>query len=300
MVGAAVARRVAIFAAMLAVFFGGQAGAEGPHMFFDDLRKAYRHEEPYVHPGRAEFMSAQQVFRRVFDGAAIDRAVLKDAGLEVIRGSGGLGLSDRREAPAGRGFYGIRPEGRGILISAPHQYRDLGTGRIAALIMDEMPFRAFATNTVPRDLAVKDGFGRSDLAHLPGTHFNAFHAAFYRANPHGRIVQIHGFAQEKRKSQRGREADVILSSGFPVVPEGVREIAECLSAMGLTTLVYPEDIQELGGTTNANLAAVRDAGAPVGFFIHVELAAGLRERLRKDRDVRWIFATCLEAGLAQP
>lgn len=266
-------------------------------MKLDELRSLYRQSEVFRLPGGVELDAAGALFDSMIGGRAPDEAEAARAGLEPALAEGFAAVADWADDPAGRGLYAVRPGGLPLLLSAPHQFRDLHTGRIAALLMEEMEVRGLAVNTAPRDLKVEGRGGLSDLADLDLTHFNAFHVAFLRAHPAGRVVQLHGFAQEKRRTEAGRRADVILSSGSADPGEGVPRIAACLSAMGLTALVFPREVEELGGTTNATLAALRLAGAPNGSFVHVEMSVATRERLRKDTDARFVFGNCLGAGL---
>lgn len=266
-------------------------------MALQDLLESYRQSERFLLPERRESDAAGTVFRQMMDGSSVDLATVAEAGLELPLADSFSIAADRGDAPAGRGFFVLRSTGRAVLLSAPHQFRDLGTGIIAAQLMETMDFRGLAVNTAPRDLGVPGIAGDSDLSDLSDTHFNAFHLAFFHAHPAGRVVQLHGFAKEKRRSRAGREAEVILSSGSADPTDGVRQMAECLTAMGLRTLVYPQDVQELGGTTNSNLAALRAAGAPNGYFVHVEMSAETRKELRRNPDAFFVFGTCLGAGL---
>jgi hypothetical protein len=59
-------------------------------------------------------------------------------------------------------------------------------------------------------------------------------------------------------------------------------------------LVYPLDAQELGGTDNAQGAALRSLGHEG--FAHIELGLELRRKLRRDREARGILWAAFTEG----
>lgn len=198
-----------------------------------------------------------------------------------------------REAPEraeGRGFYVISQRGWPVLLQAPHRYMDVGTGAIVARLMEEHNFKAAAWNTVPRWYEGTSGRVDADLAHTEVSHFNAFGMAFARVFPEGRVVQIHGFSQDKRRTASGRSASIIVSSGTRSPGVAAHAIANCLALMlpSETVLLFPRQVNELGATTNTNAQALRTAGFVN--FVHIELSRELRENLLVDSDLRGILA----------
>lgn len=193
---------------------------------------------------------------------------------------------------SGRGFYAFRQTGRlPIALQAPHSYKDLYTGHIVRQLMQEGDYVAAAWNTVPRYGKTKsDDF--ADLAHLDNTVFQAFGRAVANQYPTGAIVQLHGFAQQHRKTEAGKTADLILSGTTKIPSQRVLDLGRCLKTK-LTPFVvriYPYEVTELGGTTNSNAKDLRKRG--FNHFIHVELCKPLREQLRQHQTLRKHFNSC--------
>ena len=245
-------------------------------------------------PATQEKMNdAAHAFQRLLQEGGSPELVrnLEDLGFSVpeSRKAGGSSLLFVREAPeraTGKGFYMIKEQGSPVLVQAPHRYKDAGTGTILARLMEEHDFGAAAWNTAPRWYEGASGRVDADLAHIEVSHFNAFTLAFARAYPEGTVVQLHGFARDKRTTAYGRSASIIVSSGTER-PAGVaRAVAECLGSAlpAETVLLYPMQVRELGATTNTNAQALRD----IGFdrFVHIELSRELRDRLLDDRGLR--------------
>ena len=114
--------------------------------------------------------------------------------------------------------------------------------------------------------------------------------------PMGRLIQIHGFDNNKRKSEAGASASAILSSGSRWVTPHSATVAHCLrKVIQGPVLIYPIEIRELGATRNLHGKILRRYGHEG--FIHVELNRSTRERLRSDPVMRGQFTDCLGAGL---
>lgn len=260
------------------------------------LRLALRQKQYFSLPDGTAYTAAEAAFFDLVAGRKPALKTLRAAGLSLHLADGEWSaLADHESDPQGRGLYAYRPDGRDLLISAPHQFRDLRTGDIAGSLFDELQLGAAAFNTAPRDLPV--GNDRlSDLGKLESTEFTLFHLVYHAHRPGARIVQLHGFAAEKRRSASARAVEVIVSNGTRRPDAGTRAIVACLSGAGLKAAIYPDDVGELGGTTNAVLAALMDAGAPVGTFVHVETSRDLRDRLSVDAALRFVFGSCLSAG----
>lgn len=193
------------------------------------------------------------------------------------------------------GLYVVRSgETWPMAIQAPHRFFDRHTGTIADRLFAEGRFAAAAWNTVPRRSRNADGERVvRDLAHRRDSYFNAFTRAFGRARPHGLVVQLHGFARSKRRTSAGRTADLILSDATRVPGPAVRAAAACFEReMQAVVRVYPTDVRELGGITNANAGALRELGLP-GRFLHVEMSPEVRRRLRDEARARERFTGCL-------
>lgn len=204
-----------------------------------------------------------------------------------------------REAPdrlEGKGVYVVRQEGCPVLLQAPHRFKDLDTGDIAALLMQHQLFRAVAWNTAPRWYDEEGLRVDADLAHIAISHFNAFGKAFARAAPSGRVVQIHGFERTKRTTIEGQSASAIVSAGINTPSTAARNLCTnlALEFVDETSLLYPEQAKELGGTTNENGKALREIG--FGGFVHIELSREFRTRLLSEVDTSARFAACVKRG----
>ncbi|MFC7737634.1 hypothetical protein ACFQX4_17735 [Roseomonas sp. GCM10028921] len=259
----------------------------------------------YVAATAAEAAHSEDLFVRILRGDRSPALAQAVRPLGFLLGTLSLGsetltvLREAAEAETGKGFYVARMPSPGIApvaLQAPHRSDDLGTGTIIArLLTGERRFAAAAWNTVPR--RYDDPSGRridSDLAHAPVSHFNAFTRAFGRAYPGGLVAQIHGFEQGRRNGQASASADMILSGGTSSPGPQVRARAACLRATSepWEVRLYPDDVRELGGTTNTNAAALRALGGPTE-FLHVEMARELRQRLMRESSLRTRLAACL-------
>lgn len=260
-----------------------------------DLWTAARGKGEYQMPDRTELRTAEKLFQRTLAGKedvdALKRS-WKDLRFELIEVSAGsehfLVLRELPEHRTGRGFYVFR-RGRtpAIAVQAPHATEDLHTGQIALRLFAEGALAAGAWSTLPRTSA--------DLAHLSASYFQAFTRAFATTSRHGVVVQLHGFEAGKRTSTAGKETDVIASNGTKRPPGWVLGIARALRENWTGSLkLYPTDIRELGGTTNAQVQLLQDLG--YDGFLHLEMSLAFRKRLLEDRKLREDFLKCLSGS----
>lgn len=241
------------------------------------------HYEPAT---RAELRQAEALFRQMFQ-RDMSPARLRDpwrelgfdlAGVEM----GGQTIWILREVPEqrrGRGFFALRTGAKlPIALQAPHSFFDTHTRQITRKLFQESQVTAAAWNTVHRK--------RSDLAHTRDSHFSAFTRAFITAVARPLVVQLHGFAPAKRRSPAAGSADMIISGGTRLPPPWARQAAAAWAqqfAYGAVRF-FPFEVDELGGTTNAQGEIVRAAGRDG--FLHFELSRSLRRRLREEASVR--------------
>lgn len=244
--------------------------------------------DAYRAPTAAEADAWRAAFRALL--GAGETAPLEVLGMTVAATSGAVIVREGAER-SGRGLHALRIGAtEPLLVQAPHQFADLHTGAILAALFDAGLVPAAAFNTVHRYSDVGD---KADLTHAGTSVLRAASLAFADVHPGARIVQLHGYATEKREGA-ARASDAILSAGIPGSGDDVPAVAACLAeALGLTVLVYGRDTTELGATRNVVGQAVRPAGAR---FIHIEMNLPLRERLRADAGARAAFAACLRAG----
>ena len=132
----------------------------------------------------------------------------------------------------------------------------------------------------------------ADLAHLEATDMIAFSMAFARVHPQERLIQLHGFDSASRKTAVAQASAAIVSAGHPEPSAELKDAVRCLKLkVEQSTRLYGDDVQELGGTTNAIGRALRTVGYV--HFVHLELNRSLRERLLRDTGQRRLLFTCL-------
>jgi len=256
-------------------------------------------EGSYVPADVTELEKAESLFLRVFQG---DNA-------QTLRnewGAIGFGLIEIREKginywviqenvgrKEGRGFYLFRLNSNSITaIQAPHSFKDLRTREITFDLMFQSDYVAAAWNTVPRDYVVNGVTVDADLAHLEQTFYIAFSRAFAQHFAQGNLVQLHGYAVEKRTTAAGKASELILSSGTSSPTSVLMQTADCMKQkVSDKSLVYPLEVTELGATTNTIGAALREIGHEG--FMHIEINRDVRERLLTENKLQNNFDRCL-------
>lgn len=257
----------------------------------------------YAAPAAREAAQAEALFLRCLEraaqcGDAAAQRGWRQLGFEAVEaGHGGRSLWVIREAGKdrqGRGFFAIFPDSVSTTaLQAPHSFKDENTREILLHLLAEGDFRAAAWNTVPRAYE-RDGVKvDADMAHLQDTYFMAFSRAFARRYSTGKLVQLHGFAQEKRRSESGASAEAVVSAGSRTPTPAVLEAGQCLKRAGWGGMrVYPTEIRELGATTNRIGDALRALGHQG--FIHIEMSAPRRLSLLNSQAERAKLLRCLE------
>lgn len=207
-------------------------------------------------------------------------------------------LYERHDSRLGRGMFLLCPtRSRSSTLLIPHGFHDRLTAEIGMLLATEGRFRAVAWNTTPRDLSAEGEPDATshDVAHAKESYFTGLARAASVLGIRGPIVQLHGFAPYLRTTAAGRSARAILSSGTSVPHESTLVASACLGrALGERLLVYPTEVNELGGTRNRVAAVLRDWGRRD--FLHIELSFALRRRLLEDESVRQSITRCLGAS----
>lgn len=250
----------------------------------------------YQPPSPDELRQAEQLFRRAFAGR-IEAAEWAALGFRVERlAERGGAFTVIREAPdqqRGRGFYAFvdSPVSAPIL-QAPHALSDRYTGIIAVELFASGRFAAGAWSTAPRGYQDDDEDVDADMAHRPDSYFIAFSRAAAMSRPAKVVVQLHGFAADKRKTEAGRRAGAIVSASQRQPTPVAEEVARCLGgAFAEPVLLYPLQVKELGGLTNQIAQTLRTLDH--SGFVHLELAQPLREQLHRDAEARQRFGACL-------
>lgn len=254
----------------------------------------------YNQPSAAELRKAEELFGHLFKGGLTDDAQREwdKLSFKVVRMKEGeeefIILKEKETHKRGRGFYLFRQTNyKELAIQSPHSVDDLYTGEITMEMALEGRFVSAAWNTVPRNF-IRDGKSESsDLAHLKDNYFVAYARAFARAYPSGNLIQLHGFVKEERRSKRGLETDIIVSSGSKIPGSRAEQIDRCFGkdVSGASSL-YPIEIKELGGSTNTTGIALRKMG--YYGFVHIEMSKPMRMIMKDDKKVRASFRGCIE------
>ncbi|MGB7346942.1 MAG: hypothetical protein WBD20_22150 [Pirellulaceae bacterium] len=196
-----------------------------------------------------------------------------------------LVISELPDQRSGRGIYAIRATAElNLVLQAPHRFYDEGSGLIVRKLFHEHSVRAAAWNSVHRR--------QVDLAHCDDHYLNAFTRAVVTVERETKILQVHGFSPDKyawTANSSAATAQVILSNGtkFPS-RQVVSAAANLKSALDpKSVLLFPDEIDVLGGTTNRQGQQIRDLGSHG--FVHVELAKDFRDRIIRDASVRESF-----------
>lgn len=276
------------------------AGSQVQANSLSDMLKLASHGGAYVVPAAREVEKAESLFKRCFVRCD-DKAVIQgwqQLGFEVQRAEHGgqdlIVIREKSDAKQGRGFYVFYPESATVtVLEAPHSFKDENTREIQLNLLEEGRFRAAAWNTVPRHYAINGVTVDADMAHLQGTYFMAFSRAFASQLPTGKLVQLHGFAQAKRRSGKGFDASMVVSAGSQIQTDAMLEMGRCLKSAGLGNIrMYPTEIRELGATTNSIGEALRAKGH--AGFVHIEMSAQTRLALLNDKNEHMKLLRCLE------
>ena len=241
-------------------------------------------------------LSQADAARRQFAAALRGNGRAVPAGLQITAGEGMRTLHEAAGDCRGRGTYLLRSEPAAPLaLVAPHRGSDRWTGTLTAALFDEGIGGAAAWNSAPR--RGKGGCPGGDPTRQDTHYLTAFSLAFADVHPSGRIVQLHGFDGDKRRSRAAQLADIIVSEGTQAPGDGLYDLADCLSRElhPWRVRVYPGDVSELGALDNRQGQALRAAGFEG--FAHIEMSRTVRRALAQDDGARARFARCLADGL---
>jgi len=277
-------------------------------MLLQEARTAGGNANVYQAPTDAERSALGRAIEAAWKGHEDEaRAAAAPAGFEVQRVTEAPGTLLLREIPPryrGGGAYLLRLSSSSrLVVQAPHTFFDEGTAPLACEMFARTQAGALFVNTVHRYLkrpppaasvAANENDGSlADVAHLRGSFFQTATEAATRSVPSLFVVQLHGF------SDRVDGTNVVLSAGTKrlsndrtsVVAHAIEQLA------GGKVRRFPEDIADLGATTNVQGHVVRRAG---GFFLHVEMSQTLRHGLLADKGRRQSFIDTLTSSLGLP
>jgi hypothetical protein len=188
----------------------------------------------------------------------------------------------------GRGVFALRVESKShLLLQAPHAFFDQGTRELVADLFWQGDVRAVAWNNVHRKTF--------DVAHESNSFMNEFMRAMVKQDSATIVVQLHGFAPEKRSGSNAKRGDCILSNGSKSPERWLRSVTQSMANdfTPRVVLAFPLDTQELGATTNVQAKLLQEWRA--GCFLHLELSKSFREQLLADQLCRDTLLKNLEA-----
>lgn len=213
-------------------------------------------------------------------------------------------LTEADDQKRGAGMVILRPGvARPALIEAPHTFFDRGTLELALLLFDRLSARALVLNTMHRSGAATAeervqealrGDSENDVAHAKRSFFSTAHESLLRAEPRLLSVQVHGFKDDESLNAHA----IVSAAGTTGDARAVGKALQKVLPEGWVR-VYPDEIDALGGTQNVQAALSRKAQTR---FIHLELSATLRDRLKEDARLAEGFAEALAqvAGQKEP
>lgn len=251
--------------------------------------KDRQHPKQFKSPNIFEMQKAEALFQKILRGNIGEsvRRSWKDLGMDMQlfmdKKKPFLVVGESLLKLEGRGIFLFRMnDSRPVLLQCPHAFKDLHTGKISLDVFSELPFQALSMNTHQR-YAHKEGGENPDMSDRRLSYFNALMKAFVRQSPEGRVVQIHGFAREKRKQVQSKTKDMILSSGTKIPSELLNKTEpEFRNILGKSLAIYPKESNELGGTTNIQGKIMREMQHQG--FLHVEMSRELRDKILKDAE----------------
>lgn len=250
-------------------------------------------ERLYTTPSPAELDRAEQMFTLLFSMQSLDIARQSAASLGFSWEEDSTGIALLDEHKSGWGEYHFSKDQRnGLSIQAPHRYYDKHTGSLALQLYRAGKVDSVALNTLSRGTSVNHVVGlKADFARLPDSFHIVYARSFASLYPQGKLIQLHGFSAGKRVSEAGKSADYILSTGSVSASAWLLDTQDCLSAAGWKALRYPQEVRELGATTNSIGILMRSLGH--NGFHHIEMNAQVRSELAGNPDSLHTFGNCL-------
>jgi len=274
------------------------------------LFKAARENGEYKTMPEAELTVIEDLFKRMLSGDRSQKLfqAWDKQGFTIskaqLEGREVLALAEKPEQKQGRGFYLFPLVASGsTVLMMPHGFYDLHTRVIGQYFFGEGLFLAAAWNTVHRNkypgqiqvTALDDDPWRWDMADLPNTCFTAFTRAFAQTKPRGQLVQLHGFAREKRKSKSARDSDLILSDGTESPQKELFTFGDCLKInLPFMVRLYPMETKDLGASENISSRILKSLGH--NGFVQMEMSLTLRQQLRSSMIHRRAVLNCMNTS----
>ncbi len=275
----------------MAVFCNSQVHAGTPLSPLDQAFNKGR----FFPPAIEELQQVRLAYKMELAGQAAD-SIWQTLNMQRISKQQRVYLHEKPENRSGKGLFAINPAMnlKPWLLQAPHDRSDKYTGKIVEQIFSEGHFKSAMWNTVHRKTVIENGFEtKADMAHLHDTYWQAVTESFAQTYNTGRVIQLHGFKQSKRKTASARNSDVIISAGHRYPPRWVLATANCLKeSFPATVSLYPYDVKELGATTNVQGQLLRDLG--FNGFLHIELSQPIRQKLLQKQSLRLALIKCIQ------
>ncbi|MFY0641077.1 MAG: hypothetical protein JXR16_08530 [Bermanella sp.] len=248
----------------------------------------------FKEPLPTQLIKAEQLFSWLFTQQSLDKAkeIAIDLDLSWQESEHDIRLIDN--AKTGAGDYRFsKAITSGIVVMAPHRYHDKHTGVITKIAFNKFKLTSVALNSLPR-YSGKPVAQSADLARSFSSFHSAYARAFVKVYPMGKLIQLHGFSAEKRKTREAQQADIIISNGTAWPGAYLLDLQTCLSKHSWKTLRYPKEVSELGATSNSIGKLLRQLGH--AGFIHIELSANTRDGILNKKKLRSNFVNCMLEG----
>jgi hypothetical protein len=266
------------------------------------LWRTYRAEQ-YIQPSSLNIENAALLFSNLLNAMThnnvkklkeliehVDPKAQFDIFDKTILDESFIVVAEKKRVKSGGGFYVFRRDGNGMMLQAPHAFKDLHSGSLAIKLMQEGNYSGLAINTVPRRYEHSEEKINADLAHINSSYFLTASLAFARFFPDGQIIQLHGYNSSRRDVTRN--TNMIISAGTKrLVSQIIRHQSCLIKTLTNAVFVFPKDINVLGGTTNTIGKALRKIG--YSGFRHIEMNLSLRKEILTSQIKREFLTECL-------
>lgn len=254
------------------------------HPLMSFVKDGYDNEAGYVMPSQQTQTTAEDLFYRLFTKpiSELDPQEWDQIGFSVLDTENYIVIREKENDHTGKGTYLIRKvKNVPQIVLIPHYPSDIHTATLGAQLLEEGPFLAAGFSSVHR----KQG----NLTRETNSIYNAFTRAFARSFPHGNIVQLHGWEDQKH----GAAVDLIMSSTLKQPPQGFMGYNQCLKKLPFRVAAYPLEFDILGGEKNTNAKAFYETSMS-GLFFHLEMNRPMRKDLIHNKGLRTQFEKCFE------
>lgn len=246
-------------------------------------------------PTHTQLSQAEDLFTRLFKQIYTPETqnLAKSLGFSWQENDENVHLKDPLKTGIGEYFFN-KQDSHNIVLQAPHRYHDKYTGSIAKKIFKLGSISSIALNTLPRYTPTQNNT-YFDFSRLKISMHTAYTLAFISQKPEGKVVQLHGFNAQKRRTSAAQATQIILSNGHNLNTVYLQNLQNCFEKNNWKSALYPSQVKELGATKNPVGALLRSMGNES--FHHVELNFESRKDLVNQSARRSEFLACLIEGL---